>query len=60
MEVLYYTIISISLYFISDWLLDRIETMYGKRFQYRSFVFFAIIAVLALATSQLINLFAPK
>lgn len=60
MEVIYYTIISIGLYFVSDWLLDRIEVMYGKRFQYRSFIFFAIIATLAFATAQLISLFIEQ
>lgn len=58
MEILYYTLIGISLYFASDWLLDRIESMYGKRLEYRSVVFFVIIMILALVTSQLINVFS--
>lgn len=57
MEYLYYTLIGIGLYFISDWLLDRLENAYGGRFKYRSLVFFAIIAILALITSQMATLY---
>lgn len=60
MEILYYTLIGIGLYFTSDWLLNRIEDMYGKRLEYRSLVFFAIIMILAVATSQLITLFGQS
>ena len=58
MEYLYYTLIGIGLYFISDWLLDRLENAYGGRFKYRSLVFFAIIAILALITSQMATLYS--
>ena len=57
MDYLYYTIIGIGLYFLSDWLLDRLENAYGSRFKYRGLVFFAIIAVLALITSQMATLY---
>ncbi len=57
MEYLYYTLIGIGLYFISDWLLDRLENAYGGRFKYRSLVFFAIITILALITSQMATLY---
>ena len=57
MDYLYYTIIGIGLYFISDWLLDRLENSYGSRFKYRGLVFFAIITVLALITSQMATLY---
>ena len=57
MEYLYYTLIGIGLYFISDWLLDRLESAYGGRFKYRNLVFFAIIAILALITSQMATLY---
>lgn len=59
MAYLYYTLIAIALYFLSDWLLDRIENAYGSRFQYRSLVFLAIISILALATSQIITFINP-
>ena len=57
MEYLYYTVIGIGLYFISDWLLDRHENAYGGRFKYRGLVFFAIITILALITAQMATLY---
>lgn len=58
MEVIYYTIVAAGLYFLSDWLLDRIEVSRGERFQnsgVRSLIFFAIIMTLALITFGIIN-----
>jgi len=54
-EIIYFTLVGIGLYFASDWILDRIETARGARFEYRSIIFFGIILVLALASFQLIN-----
>lgn len=54
-EILYFTAVAVGLYFLSDWLLDRIEIARGKRFEYRQLVFFAIILVLALASFQLMG-----
>jgi len=59
LEVIYYTMVAAGLYFISDWLLDRIEISRGERFQNRgtrSLVFFGIILVLAFLTFGFINL----
>ncbi len=55
MEIVYYTLTGIALYFASDWLLDRIELARGKRFENRSVVFFGIILVLALVSFQIIG-----
>lgn len=58
MEVIYYTLVAAGLYFMSDWLLDRIEISRGERFQnrgLRSLVFFLIILVLAFLTFEFIN-----
>jgi len=55
-EALYFTLVAIGLYFFSDWLLERIERLRGQRFEQRSIVFFAIIAVLALISFQIIQL----
>lgn len=55
MEIVYFTLVAIGLYFMSDWLLDRIETMRGKRFENRSVIFFVIITVSALVTFELIS-----
>lgn len=56
MEAVYFTLVAIGLYFFSDWLLERIERLRGKRFEQRSIVFFAIIAILALFSFQVIQL----
>jgi len=55
MDIVYFTIVAIGLYFGADWLLDRIESARGKRFDNRQVVFFAIILPLALATFWLIR-----
>ena len=57
MEILYYTLTAIALYFVSDWLLERIENALGRRLQYRSLVFFGIILALALLVSRLVATF---
>jgi hypothetical protein len=56
MDLVYFTIVAIGLYFGADWLLDGIESARGKRFDNRQVVFFAIILPLALATFWLIRL----
>lgn len=59
MEVIYYTMVAAGLYFMSDWLLDRIEISRGERFQnrgVRSLIFFMIILALGFLTFGFINL----
>ena len=65
MEVIYYTLVAAGLYFMSDWLLNRIEILRGERIQNRglcTLVYFLIILVLASLSFGLINYFAvpPK
>lgn len=55
MAYLYYTIIAIVLYLVSDWILNRIEEHRGKRFEYRSMIFFVIILVLSVVSFKLIE-----
>ncbi|MEK6550504.1 MAG: hypothetical protein AAB329_05775 [Pseudomonadota bacterium] len=55
MEIVYFTAVGIGLYFISGWVLDRIERARGARFGNRSLIFFAIILVLALVSFQLMQ-----
>jgi hypothetical protein len=55
LEAIYYTLAAIALYFTSDWVLQRIEHFYGRRFEHRSIVFFAIILSLALITFSIIR-----
>ena len=57
MEILYYTVTAGVLYVLADWLLDRIEIAYGRRFKLRTLIFFVIILVLALLASQIARLF---
>ena len=60
MEILYFTLVAAGLYFFSDWLLARIESARGKRFEQRSLIFFVIILVLTLISFQLINVLQPS
>jgi len=55
MEIVYFTLVAIVLYFGSDRLLDRIERARGARFENRSLIFFAIFLVLALIAFGLIG-----
>ena len=55
MEIVYFTLAGIGLYFVSDWILDRIEISRGRPFENRSVIFFAIILVLAVVSFQLIG-----
>jgi hypothetical protein len=57
MQYVYYTLAAIFLYFLSDWILLKIEQKRGKQFeQQRSLVFLIIIMVLALGTFKAIEL----
>jgi len=56
MDIVYFTIVAIGLYFAADWLLERIERARGKRFENRQVVFFAIILPLALAAFWLMRM----
>lgn len=55
MEIVYFTVVAIGLYFLADWILDRIEHARGARFENRSLVYFAIILPLAMLSFWLIN-----
>ncbi|MFQ5634264.1 MAG: hypothetical protein ACE5G3_02900 [Gammaproteobacteria bacterium] len=58
METVYFVIVAIVLYFGSDWILRRMEVAAGRRFEYRSFIFFAILLALALISFALIRNYA--
>ena len=55
MEIIYFTLVGIGLYFASDWILDRIETARGRQFENRSVIFFVIILVLAVVSFQILD-----
>lgn len=59
MAYVYYTLAGITLYLISDWLLEYLESTYGSRFQYRSLIFLVIISVLGVTASQIVAFFNP-
>ena len=48
MEVVYFTLAAIALYFVSDRILERIEIARGARLEHRSLIFFGILLGLAL------------
>jgi hypothetical protein len=56
MEIVYFTLVAIGLYFGADWLLDRIERARGRRFEHRQVAFFALILPLALASFWLMGI----
>ena len=55
MSVIYFTVVAIALYFVSDWLLQQVEVQTGRRFEYRTLIFFAILLTLALITFSFIQ-----
>jgi hypothetical protein len=54
MQVLYFAAAAIVLYFVSDWILNRIEIARGERLENRSLIFFAILLGLGLLTFSLL------
>lgn len=58
MEVFYFTAVAIVLYVAADWILDRIERWQGQRLPYRSVIFFAILASMALISFSLLQHFS--
>ncbi|HEY5899694.1 MAG TPA: hypothetical protein VIV54_19165 [Burkholderiales bacterium] len=56
MDLVYFTLIAIGVYFGADWILDRLERARGARFENRQIVFFAIILPLALASFWLMRI----
>ena len=55
MEAVYFTLMAIACYVISDWALKRMEVIAGRRFEYRTLIFFALILGLALVSFALIR-----
>ena len=55
MTALYYTIAGIVLYLAADWILRRLEARAGRIFEYRTLIFFALLAVMAVASFAVIR-----
>jgi hypothetical protein len=60
MQMLYYTLAGVILYMAADWILDRIEIAAGRRLEYRSLVFFAILLAMAMTSFALIRRFGGE
>ena len=59
MEMLLFTALAVVLYLVADRALNALEVRAGRRFEYRSMVFFAILLVLAVIAFALVRRFAP-
>lgn len=55
MQLVYFTLVAAALYLAANWIVDRIEIAVGRRFKYRSVLFFGILLTLALASFNLIR-----
>ena len=55
MSAIWFTIVAIILYVVSDWILERIEVSKGERLEHRSLVFFVILLTLAVTTFAVIQ-----
>ena len=55
MAMIWFTLVAVALYLVSDWLLERVEVAMGKRLEHRSLIFFAILLSLALVTFSIIQ-----
>ena len=60
MELVYFTVVGIALYLISDRLVNFIETKRGARLEHRSILFFAIILTLSLISFNVIQRLYPE
>jgi len=56
-EIVYFTLVAALLYLISNWLVERLEVAAGRRFEYRSLLFFVILLTLAMVSFYLIRLY---
>jgi len=57
MQIIYFTLVAAILYLVANWAVERIEVAAGRRFKYRSLLFFCILLTLALTTFYLIRLY---
>lgn len=55
MDIVYFTLVGIVLYLVSDWVLERMEIAAGRRLEHRTLIFFALLLTLALISFSLIR-----
>ena len=60
MQYIYFTLVAVLLYLVSSWIVDRIELAAGRRFEYRSLLFFGILLTLALVAFGAIEAYTGK
>jgi hypothetical protein len=60
MQFVYFTVAGLFLYVAADWMLLRIEAMYGKTLPNRSLVFFGIILIMTMITFEGVNYLVPQ
>jgi uncharacterized membrane protein YedE/YeeE len=58
--MLAFVAVGLILYFVADWLLQRIEIVMKRRLEYRSLIFFGILLALALVVFPLIQRYAAN
>lgn len=56
-EFLVFALVAVVLYFVADRIIDQIETAVGRRLEYRTLYFFALLLGLALGAFWLIRIF---
>ncbi len=54
-QILWFTLVGAILYLVADRLLDAAEQRAGRRFEYRSLIFFALLLGMATVTFALIR-----
>lgn len=57
MEIVYFTLVAALLYLFSNWIVNRFEVAAGRRFKYRSLIFFTILLTLAVTSFYAIRLY---
>ena len=59
METLYFIVVAAVLYFLADRALDFLERQAGRRFEYRTIIFFVLLLASALAAFWIIQRVLP-
>ncbi len=59
MQILLFTTLAVVLYLVADRVLNALELRAGRRFEYRSLIFFVILLLLALLAFSLVQSLAP-
>jgi hypothetical protein len=58
-QILLFTALAVVLYLVADRALNALEVRAGRRFEYRSLIFFVILLALAIAVFSAVQRFAP-